>query len=526
MKNVLILTCLLCYVGFFVLFKLGDPALFDPDEPRYAQSSREMIERGSLLIPYFNHEPRLNKPVVYYWIIAGSYRLLGVSELSARIGSALAGIVVVAATFFFARYTSTLQTAILSSVMLGSMPLFFVPARLAMPDMVFSLWMILSLYCFYVGWEAGASRRRTTWFTAFYAFQVIAAWTKGPVGILVPLAVAVFCLVRAKDWETLRSLKLHWGIPAVLAASLPWYLYIFFTVDRNLMLGLAGQETAGRLFGIGRGYEPLYYYLPALIGGLFPWVFLLPWAWYRRCRVLPSSRLRQFCETWFLFVFLFFSVCAAKKFQYIAMLASVSALWLGSVVSETAREQRRDVSFIVAVLVGFCLMLVAGFEGVAWISTHEPSLLKVGALGCTALLVLWGAGLLCAARGLMKATVGCLSSAMLLALIAFIMYGAPCLGERRSTRELVREHAALFEKAKAVYCASKVFNSLVFYANRPVLLNVEEDYIVEKLKSTEPCVGLISRRRAREYAEELAPFFLVEKYGRMLLTNITPHHPP
>lgn len=527
MKQFLHFICLFCVFGFFVLFRLGNPPLFDPDEPRYAESAREMNERGSLLIPYFNHEPRLNKPVLYYWVIAATYRLFGASEFSARLGSALAALLLFAATFFFARQACGQVAAPITGLILGSMPLFLVPARLAMPDMVFSLWMVLSLYCFYIGWEAVDARRRWLWFCLFYLFQVVAAWTKGPVGILVPLAVALLCLARTRDRAALRSLKMQWAVPIVLLLSLPWYLYIFLFVDRQLMLGLAGNETAGRMFGIGRNYEPVYYYVPALIGGLFPWIFLLPWAWYQRRRV-RQSRFLLFCETWFLFVILFFSLCAGKKFQYITMLSAVSALWLGNIITETIQKvtNHRDIGFISAIFAGFCIVLVAGFEGVAWISKHEPSLFVGGALGFCALLAPMAGSLLCAARGYKKSAITLMSGTTLFAVVVFLLYGAPWLGERRSTRELVKEYGAVFEKASAVYCASKVFNSLVFYCRRPVYLDVDEDYIVEKLRSAEPCVCVMSRRRARDYAAEIAPFFLGEKYGRMILTNVYTEHPP
>ena len=38
-----------------------------------------MIERGDYITPTFNYEPRFNKPVLSYWIVAGFYKLFGVS---------------------------------------------------------------------------------------------------------------------------------------------------------------------------------------------------------------------------------------------------------------------------------------------------------------------------------------------------------------------------------------------------------------------------------------------------------------
>ena len=77
LKTTAVLLCLLCIVGFGLFYKLGAVPLADPDEPRYAESAREMIERGSIMVPYFNYEPRINKPVLYYWSICASYMAAG-----------------------------------------------------------------------------------------------------------------------------------------------------------------------------------------------------------------------------------------------------------------------------------------------------------------------------------------------------------------------------------------------------------------------------------------------------------------
>lgn len=518
----LIAICLLAGIGFFLFFRLGALPLFDPDEPRYAQSAREMHERGSLMIPYFNHEPRLNKPVLYYWIIYGSYKLFGVSEFSARFGSAVAALTLLAATFFFAHRFCGLQTAVVSCLMLGSMPLFFVPARLTMPDMVFSVCMVLSLYCFYLGWETPQPEKKKRWFCSFYFLQVVAAWTKGPLGILIPVAVAVLSLLRTRDRDNLHLLRLGRGIPAVLVASLPWYLYILFFVDSETMLGLSGKETVGRIFGVDRSYEALYYYVPALVGGLFPWVFLVPWAWYKRSRSLPPSRLRTFCETWFLFVFVFFSLCAAKKFQYIALLSSVCALWLGTVVTDALRlnPRGRDTGFILSFFAAFCTILVAGIKGIAWVSQREPALILGSLIAFCTLLIPCGISLWLSARNHKKTAAIMLSGVTLLTLLPFLIYGAAWFGTKRSFREFVRENQPLIQQADAIYCSAKIYNSLIFYTPKPVYLNVDEDIMIQKLGSAERCLCVLNEKKAKRLPPELSRFINNIKYGKVILSNI------
>src|SRR5579871_5133208 len=64
--------------------------LFEPDEGRYAEIPREMLQRGEWVVPYLQQEPYLDKPPLLYWLVMLSYRLFGVSAASARLVPALA----------------------------------------------------------------------------------------------------------------------------------------------------------------------------------------------------------------------------------------------------------------------------------------------------------------------------------------------------------------------------------------------------------------------------------------------------
>src|SRR5438552_5636204 len=64
--------------------------LIDRDEPRFAEASREMIERADYGVPYFNNHPRLDKPPLAYWTQVASYRIFGEDDFAARFPSAVA----------------------------------------------------------------------------------------------------------------------------------------------------------------------------------------------------------------------------------------------------------------------------------------------------------------------------------------------------------------------------------------------------------------------------------------------------
>ena len=82
---------------------LGGPRLWDRDEPRNAACAREMLERGDWVVPTFNAELRVLKPVMKYWLMISAYKVFGVNEFAARFWSAVFALATVWATYFIGR---------------------------------------------------------------------------------------------------------------------------------------------------------------------------------------------------------------------------------------------------------------------------------------------------------------------------------------------------------------------------------------------------------------------------------------
>ena len=80
----------LCVLTFFV--GLNRQAITDADEAFYAEAGREMVASGEWVTPHFNFEPRLQKPILFYWLVAANYRIAGVGEAAARFWAALSGL--------------------------------------------------------------------------------------------------------------------------------------------------------------------------------------------------------------------------------------------------------------------------------------------------------------------------------------------------------------------------------------------------------------------------------------------------
>jgi 4-amino-4-deoxy-L-arabinose transferase-like glycosyltransferase len=88
------LVALLGLAGIALFYRLGTPVLFMWDESRYAVNALEMIESGDVIVPRWDGAPDLlnSKPPMAIWLMAASMKLLGPSEFSARLPSAIAAL--------------------------------------------------------------------------------------------------------------------------------------------------------------------------------------------------------------------------------------------------------------------------------------------------------------------------------------------------------------------------------------------------------------------------------------------------
>src|SRR5258708_14751931 len=81
LRTVVLLGLILFLSGNWIL------PLMDRDEPRFAEASREMLQRKDFIVPWFNGQYRFDKPPLIYWCQVACYRILGENELSARLPS-------------------------------------------------------------------------------------------------------------------------------------------------------------------------------------------------------------------------------------------------------------------------------------------------------------------------------------------------------------------------------------------------------------------------------------------------------
>jgi 4-amino-4-deoxy-L-arabinose transferase-like glycosyltransferase len=161
---------------FISFFNLGSFTLFDVDEAVFSTATREMIESGDWITPTYNGENRYDKPILFYWLVAASYKMFGINEFGARFPSALAATGLIIAIFFFIRYvrddTYAFYTAIASALSIY----FLAYSHAAVTDMSLTLFISLSLFSFYL-WiygETTSGTKNNMYLYGFYLFSALA----------------------------------------------------------------------------------------------------------------------------------------------------------------------------------------------------------------------------------------------------------------------------------------------------------------------------------------------------------------
>jgi 4-amino-4-deoxy-L-arabinose transferase-like glycosyltransferase len=351
------LAILLLVAGTLLFWDLGALGLTDRDEGSNAEAAREMLESGDWITPTLNGEPRFAKPVFLYWLIGASYRIFGVSEWSARLPSAVFGMLLILLQYGFLSRVRGPMAALLGALMLLLNLEIVSIGRLVLTDSVLIFFTTLALYGFWLGL---ASSRRFMWL--FYIGMALGTLTKGPVGFLIPVLAVVPYLTITRRWRRYW----HEGFPLagtlvfiVLAA--PWYGLMLWIHGSHYTTS-ARADTVGRFFTVIGGHDgTVLFYIPVLLIGFFPWSGLLPaalWQTFQEVRrskfEVKSSNLEPrtsnleldlFAALWLIAGFIFFSASATRLPHYIAPLFPAAALltaslWNRGLVDPAARGLR------------------------------------------------------------------------------------------------------------------------------------------------------------------------------------------
>src|ERR1041385_9040789 len=232
-----------------------------------------MFLTGDLITPRLGGHTWFEKPALLYWMIAGAYKLFGVSEWSARVGPAICGLLTIAAIWRIGREIGTSESsALVMATCLG----LIVFSRAASFDVVVTMTTAWAL-AFFLLHELSTSRRKRLLLVGFYSFVGLSLLAKGLVGIVIPFGVVgIFYLLRRRWPPRSVLLSLIWGLPLAIAVSAIWYGPVIARNGWTFIDEFFIQHHFARY--VSNKYhhpQPIYFYPAIILMLALPWTAFL-----------------------------------------------------------------------------------------------------------------------------------------------------------------------------------------------------------------------------------------------------------
>ena len=442
--------------SFVIFFHLGSIPLLDPDEPVYAETAKEMLVSGDFVSPRIYGDFWYDKPPLYYWLTAASFKLWGVSEFAARFPAALCGVASVMLVYRCGCRFFGLRAGIAGALALTTSIEYFYVAKAAVTDSTLTFFMTAALLLF-------LEKK----YLLFYLCAALATLTKGPIGLVFPGSIIFLYLLATKNFRELKRLKLPQGMLLFAVVALPWYVAMYQLHGTAFLDTFIGYHNITRFTTAEHSSTAAWYFFMLVFAvGFFPWTALLAQAVYAAlAKRSEQSRELLFLSIWAAFIFIFFSLSSTKLVTYILPMYPAAALLVGWYVGNCLEEpsfQGWRRYLWPSVLSGMSLCFLGGaYYG----SQVMPELTE----GLGWLAFLWAAmtGAVWYAARKQKPCVGFWGQVAAMAMVAVVFVGAlvPAVAPAFTSRYVASEFEAVYDGQEPVYIAKFLHPGFTFYTD-------------------------------------------------------------
>lgn len=311
---------------FLYFFGLDRTGLLSADEPRYAAIGREMAESGDWITPRLFGDPWFEKPPLLYWMTAAGFKAGLNEDLAPRLPVAILSVAFLVFYFFLLRREFGDRAAAFSTCILGTSAWWLAYSHIAVTDLpmsaAFAAAMLLAM----------ANRERIPLLAALFLGLAILGKGLAPLALFLP---AIWFLRRQPKVIAII-------LSGAILVALPWYailtarfggafLYEFFWKHHFL------RFATGAL----RHVRPFWFFVPVMLGAMFPWTPTLILLFRRD---LYRDRRIRFLAAWAVFGFVLFSASENKLPGYILPLLPAVAALCG-----VALAQARSANWVLAI---------------------------------------------------------------------------------------------------------------------------------------------------------------------------------
>ncbi|MEW6357298.1 MAG: glycosyltransferase family 39 protein [Planctomycetota bacterium] len=465
-------------IGFLltILPNIGTRDLWEPEELRYAEITREMIQSGDWALLRINGKLYPDKPPLFFWLIGASIKCFGrLHAVTVRAPNITSALLLLLVVFFFGRRLIGERPAFLGCLVLMSMPFFVWTCAEARMDTTLTLFIALALWCFWRNYETGG--RSILLHVGFGLLTGLATLTKGPIGFLIPFLIATAFAVKEKQPRKLLNATFLPAVAVCLAVLLPWLALACYRGGEEFTRNILFTQNIGRAVQGIRHSKPFYHFFWVVPSILAPWTLLIPaMIFHRSFAEEPQRRRGQvFLLCWFLAVFIFFTLSKGKRTIYMTPLIPAAGLIFGAALDrfierEASERPQRGIQWTlgtIAILLPLvCLVAPVAVHFVYPDYLHcALAVLWATAIGSVAACVLYFTGrrVLC-----LFVVVGTIGTSWFLSSVIIL----PEVNQEKSARVMLAHAAQIIDKEKeplAMYESERMGYAVYWGKDMPVL---------------------------------------------------------
>jgi 4-amino-4-deoxy-L-arabinose transferase-like glycosyltransferase len=301
-----------------------------PDEGRYGEVGRWMLQSGDWLTPRLNGLPFFHKPPYLYWLEALSLAAFGVSAFALRLVPALHAGLLLVCLYLATRHISTEATARRAALMLGTSLTFLVGGQYINHDMLVATWIGVAIGCFAFAFMAG-DKPHAGLARLGFAACALGMLSKGLIGIALPGLVLLVWLIWTRQFKKIRYLPWLSGLALFAVIALPWFVLAQQKHPGLFNYMFIGQQLQRYTAATYNNPAPWWFYLLAISILFFPWVFFALGQLRRAApqQATPPVVARPWtllCWIWVGAILAFFSIPNSKLVGYILPVTAPLAL--------------------------------------------------------------------------------------------------------------------------------------------------------------------------------------------------------
>ena len=472
--KLVVLLILVAY--FFLMCGNGRLSLTHPDEVFYIQTAKEMLAHHGWLTPILFDHPQFEKPILSFILFASGIKFFGLSPSVARFWPAFFGIVGVLATYWISwMLFRQKRLSFLAGLILSTSFIYIALSRGVLTDMIFSVFVVLSIGCFIGAYQNKKWSSRGI--IGGFALAGLAVLTKGLLGYSFPMTVMLIFLFYKNDRSFWTCKATLWGIVIFLIIALPWHVFMYQRYGQPFIDEYWWNVHVRRIFvAEHQRSNTWYFYLLVMFAGVMPWsLFLIPT--FRLCMKQIKNKLEHaegiaFLICWIAGVYFYVQIAQSKLASYILPIFPAIAILLAYYLHQAFERKEDSRTAVTFKRIGYGMSVLLGITMLAavFVSRKYAYLLvdkkPLYVFILLALLVTCGIFYLIYRRYYVKMTLS--FSCITLTLLIVLFLGVPNAESWVSCKR-ISEKLETFDHSQSTILTSKFYvRGVRYFTDRPV----------------------------------------------------------